>query len=66
MANDAICDAMAVAFTDFKLVLEPGGGALAAALSGALAVTGKTIAIVASGGNVDRGMFVTALESGRD
>jgi threonine dehydratase len=67
MADDAICDAMAVAFTDFKLVLEPGGGAaLAAVLSGALAVTGKTIAIVASGGNVDRGMFVTALESGRD
>ncbi|MDE2166692.1 MAG: hypothetical protein KGJ66_10200 [Alphaproteobacteria bacterium] len=67
MADDAIRDAMAVAFTDLKLVLEPGGAAaLAAVLSGALAVTGKTIAVVASGGNVDRGMFVTALKSGRD
>jgi threonine dehydratase len=54
--------AMAVAFADFKLVVEPGGAvALAAVLSGKYAIKGKTVAVVASGGNVDRETFVQAL-----
>jgi threonine dehydratase len=57
-----VCDAMAIAFSAYKLVLEPGGAAaLAAVLSGKLAVTGKTVAIIASGGNVDPAVFSTAL-----
>src|SRR6266851_1074035 len=54
--------AIAVAFADYKLVVEPGGGvALAAVLSGKYPIAGKTVAVVASGGNVDRETFVAAL-----
>lgn len=46
--------AMAAAFKFLKIVVEPGGAvALAAALTGKLAIKGKTVAIVLSGGNVD-------------
>jgi threonine dehydratase len=58
----AVARAMAVAFSDFKLVVEPGGAvALAAVLSGKIDIKGKTIAVIASGGNVDRETFCTAL-----
>jgi threonine dehydratase len=54
---------MRVAFEDYKLVLEPGGAAaLAAVLSGRLDIKGKTIAVVASGGNVDRAAFAAVLK----
>ena len=57
--------AMAVAFNDFKLVVEPGGAvALAAVLSGKVDIKGKTMAVVASGGNVDRETFSAALARG--
>jgi threonine dehydratase len=46
-------------------VVEPGGvAALAAVLSGKLDAAGKTVAIVASGGNVDREVFIKALAGG--
>jgi len=63
VASDAeVQRAMAVAFTDLKLVVEPGGAAaLAAVLAGRLDAQGKTVAVVASGGNVDRETFVQAL-----
>jgi threonine dehydratase len=62
VTDDEVRRAMAVAFSAYKLVLEPGGAAaLAAILSGKLAVAGKTVAIVASGGNVDPALFATAL-----
>jgi len=55
--------AMAVAFADYKLVVEPGGAvALAAVLSGKYAIKGRNVAVVASGGNVDRETFLTALQ----
>lgn len=54
--------AMAVAFADYKLVVEPGGAvALAAVLSGKYPIKGRNVAVVASGGNVDRETFTAAL-----
>lgn len=54
--------AMATAFEALKLVIEPGGAvALAAALFGHLDMRGKTVAVVASGGNVDPAVFEKAL-----
>lgn len=62
VSDREVAQAMAVAFSDFKLVIEPGGAvALAAVLSGKLDVKGKTFAVVASGGNVDRETYVAAL-----
>lgn len=58
-ASDAeVGKAVAFAFREFKLVVEPGGAvALAALLAGRLDVRGKTVAIVLSGGNVDADLF---------
>ncbi|HVV41651.1 MAG TPA: threonine/serine dehydratase [Nitrobacter sp.] len=58
-ASDAeVAAAMAFAFRDLKLVVEPGGAvALAALLAGRIEAHGKTIAIVMSGGNVDADLF---------
>lgn len=51
--------AMAVAFRELKIVLEPGG---AIALAAALYQPGNDpVIVVASGGNVDRDMFARAL-----
>ena len=62
VTDDEVRRAMAVAFSAYKLVLEPGGAAaLAAILSGRLEVGGKTVAIIASGGNVDPAVFTAAL-----
>lgn len=58
-------DAMRTAFADLKLVLEPGGAvALAAVLSGKVAATGRTIAVIASGGNVDPAQYAEILARG--
>lgn len=58
-ASDAeVAAAMAFAFRDLKLVVEPGGAvALAALLAGRIEARGRTIAIVMSGGNVDADLF---------
>jgi threonine dehydratase len=62
VSDDAVMDAMTVAFADYKLVAEPSGAAaLAAVLSGALAIAGRTVAVVLSGGNVDRAAFARVL-----
>lgn len=54
--------AMAVAFRHLQLVLEPGGAvALAALLFHGEAVPGDTVIIVASGGNVDPGLYAQVL-----
>jgi threonine dehydratase len=54
--------AMARAFRDLKLVVEPGGAvAFAAALAGKVPVAGRTTAIILSGGNVDPAAFGAAL-----
>ncbi len=60
--DDMARQAMAYAFERLKLVIEPGGAvALAALLSGLYDCQGKTVAIVASGGNVDPGIFRESL-----
>ena len=65
VSDDEVRRAMAVAFEDFKLVVEPGGAvALAAVLSGKFPARGKTVAVVCSGGNVDPAVFVAALRAG--
>ena len=54
--------AMAVAFAELKLVAEPSGAAaLAAVLAGRVGAAGRTVAVVLSGGNVDRETFAAAL-----
>jgi len=65
VSDDDVRHAMAVAFTDLKLVLEPGGAAaLAAVLAGKLDDAAQYVAVVVSGGNVDREMFESALDRG--
>lgn len=55
--------AMALAFRDLKLVVEPGGAvALAAVLAGRFDAKGRTVAVMLSGGNVDPVLFARVLE----
>ncbi|GGE42839.1 serine/threonine dehydratase [Agaricicola taiwanensis] len=62
VSDEEALDAMAYSFRNLKLVVEPGGAvALAAVLSGKLAVEGRTVGVVMSGGNVDRAMYERAL-----
>ncbi|MGE3931164.1 MAG: threonine/serine dehydratase [Hyphomonadaceae bacterium] len=62
MDDEAVLRAMRLAFTHLKLVLEPSGAvALAAALWGGREIKGKTVAVLASGGNVDAETFARAL-----
>lgn len=57
--------AMALAFERLKLVLEPGGAvALAAALFHPEKIEGESVIVTASGGNVDRSVFLRALKEG--
>ncbi len=57
-SDDEVGHAVAFAFREFKLVVEPGGAvALAALLAGRIDARGKTVVIVLSGGNVDADMF---------
>ncbi len=62
VSNEAVLRAMKFAFQRLKLVLEPSGAAsLAALLEGGADVGGQTVAIIASGGNVDVDTFERAL-----
>ncbi|MCH9019326.1 MAG: threonine/serine dehydratase [Proteobacteria bacterium] len=63
VSDDEVARAMRAAFLHLKLVLEPGGAtALAALLAGGYDGRGKTVAVIASGGNVDPQTFAAALE----
>ncbi len=58
VTDEEVAAAVAFAFRELKLVVEPGGAAaLAALLAGKIDVKGKVAAAVLSGGNVDPGLF---------
>lgn len=60
-----VAHAMATAFAELKLVVEPGGAvALAAVLAGKLPIKGRNVAVVCSGGNVDPDTFRAAIGDG--
>ena len=62
-----VLKAMALAFLRLKLVLEPGGAvALATALFRYEEISGDTLIVVASGGNVDHVVFARALSTLHD
>jgi len=62
ISDDEALDAVAAAWRHLKIVVEPGGAAaLAAVLSGKIDIAGKTVCILATGGNVDRAVFESAL-----
>ena len=66
VTDDAVREAMAVAFAELKLVVEPGGAvALAAILAGHLETRGRTVLVVLSGGNVDPALFAAAIAGAR-
>jgi threonine dehydratase len=54
--------AVAFAFRELKLVVEPGGAvALAAALSGRADIAGRTVIVILSGGNIEPAVFADCL-----
>ncbi|POF28153.1 threonine ammonia-lyase [Roseibium marinum] len=62
VSDEEVLDAVAFAFRELKLVVEPGGAAaLAAVLSGKLPVANKTVGIVLTGGNIDPQMMMKVL-----
>lgn len=71
LSDDDVCRGLYTAFRDLKIVLEPSGAiALAAVVTGVLtaqaafAIKGRTIVVVASGGNVDGPAYAEALKKG--
>ncbi len=61
-SDEEVLAAMAFAFREFKLVVEPGGVVgLAAVLTGKLDVRGKVAVVVLSGGNADPDIFAKAI-----
>ena len=62
VSDEEALSAMAFAFRHLKLVLEPGGAVgLAAALQRRPEARGRTVLVIASGGNVDPATFTRAL-----
>ena len=57
-SDDEVAAAVAFAFSELKLVVEPGGAvALAALMTGKVDVAGKVAVAILSGGNVDPELF---------
>ncbi|MGH6674578.1 MAG: threonine ammonia-lyase [Xanthobacteraceae bacterium] len=57
-SDDEVAAAVAFAFAELKLVVEPGGAvALAALMTGKVGVKGKVAVAVLSGGNIDPELF---------
>ncbi len=57
-SDEEVTAAVAFAFAELKLVVEPGGAvALAALMTGKIDITGKVAVAVLSGGNVDPELF---------
>lgn len=68
VADDAqVLEAMRLAYEELRVVVEPGGAVgLAALLADPEALRGRAAVVVASGGNVDTGLFMRALQSTSD
>jgi threonine dehydratase len=65
VTDDEALAAVAFAFRELKLVVEPGGAvALAALLAGRVDCRGRTVAVVLSGGNIDESVLTRALAAG--
>jgi threonine dehydratase len=63
-SDEEVGHAMAFAFRELKLVVEPGGAVgLAALLAGKIEARGKTVVIVLSGGNVDADLYAKLIAS---
>jgi threonine dehydratase len=61
--DDEALAAMAAAFRTLKIVVEPGGAAaLGALLARKADLSGRTVVVVCSGGNVDPAMFTRAVD----
>jgi len=64
VSDAAVRRAMAFAFRHLKIVLEPSGAASLAALrEGGVDAQGQTVALIASGGNVDAETLIEALNA---
>ena len=64
VTDEEVRDAIRFAFTNLKLVVEPGGAAsLAAVLSGKVDTRDKVTVVVLSGGNIDAEMFASIQSS---
>lgn len=62
VSDDEVRRAMAWAWRELKLVVEPGGAvALASVLAGKHDCTGRTVAVVVSGGNVDAALYAPVI-----
>jgi len=62
VSDEEAMAAVAFAFRHLKLVLEPSGtAALAAVLAGKVEAAGRTVLVVASGGNVDAEVYAEAI-----
>jgi threonine dehydratase len=62
--DEEVGRAMAFAFRDLKLVVEPGGAvALACLMHGRYDARGKTVVIVLSGGNVDADLYAKIIQA---
>lgn len=63
VSDAEVAEAVAFAFRQLKLVVEPGGAVgLAALLSGKAEARDRTTIVVLSGGNVDPGLFSSIIE----
>ncbi len=64
VTDEEVRRAMAWAWRELKVVVEPGGAvALASILAGKLDIRGRTVAVVLSGGNVDAAVYCEAIAS---
>ena len=63
VGDAAVLEAIRLASEEFRIVLEPGGAAaLAAVMLGRVAVEGRSVAVTASGSNIDADLYRRALE----
>ena len=62
VTDQEVCDAMRIAYHNFKLVTEPGGAvALASVFKPNFKPFGQDIIVILSGGNVDETLFSSIL-----